>query len=134
MLAAKVGSYCILLGTGCNAPVVARKEFLSDIYENEEKNSSNTLGGAYIAPFLASSVPFGQVSFDPQLPFTILSYYFVAAHGYVEALNAVSFIAGFPTYEIGKYIEVKFKFTDGTLNKTKNCRPVSPGVLMTIWF
>ena len=69
-------------------------------------------------------MPFGQVSFDPQLPFTILSYYFVAAHGYVEPLNALSFIAGFPTYEVGKYIEVKFKFIDGTLNKTKNGRPV----------
>lgn len=116
MLAKKSGgSYCILLDTGCNSPVVSRREFLTDIFDNDDRNSSNTLGGSYIAPFLATSVPFGQVAFDPSLPFSILSYYFVAEHGYIEPIDAMNFIAGFPTYEAGKCVEVKFKFIDGML-------------------
>ena len=95
MLAERSGSYCILLDTGCNSPVVNRKEFLADIFENEDRSSSNTPGGSYIAPFLATSVPFGQVAFDPSLPFSILSYYFVTAYGYIEPLNSLNFIAGF---------------------------------------
>ena len=33
------------------------------------------IDGSYIAPFLATSTPFGQVAFDPSLPFSILELY-----------------------------------------------------------
>ena len=41
MLAEKIGSYSILLDTGCNSPVVNRKEFLVDIFENEDRSSTS---------------------------------------------------------------------------------------------
>ena len=115
MLAANFGSFCILLDTGCNAPVASRKEFLNEIYDNDaNNNSANTLGGAYSAPYQATSISFGDISFDPALPFTILSYYFTELNGYIVPIDALNFKAGFPTGD-GNYMEIKFRFIDGML-------------------
>ena len=94
----KWGAYTILLDTGCNAPVSSRKEFLINIQANNDHESSKTLGGSYTPPYMADSVAFGEIAYDPNLPFTILSYYLVASNGYVSQTGPFTFVAGFPTY------------------------------------
>ena len=115
MFATLFGVYCILLDTGCNAPVVKMRQCLKKIRRSLERQSSKTLGGAYVAPYVADSVAFGQVYYDMNIPFTILSYYIVATTGYIQPISEFKFVAGFPTYVKGQFIEVEFNFIDGML-------------------
>ena len=116
MFAADFGGHCVLLDTGCNSPVVAKTNCITRIRRNKQKQWSNTLAGAYTAPYTAESIPFGDVYYDPNIPFSVLSYYIVAERGYVKpSRDGLKFTADFPTYVDDQYIEITFTFIEGML-------------------
>ena len=116
MFASDYDGHCVLLDTGCNSPVVSQPNCLINVRRNKRKKFSNTLGGSYVAPYTAKSIPFGNVHYDPDIPFSVLSYYIVAERGYVRpSKDGMEFMAGFPTYIEGQFIEVEFSFVEGML-------------------
>ena len=109
MFASDYDGHCVLLDTGCNSPVVSQPNCLINVRRNKRKKFSNTLGGSYVAPYTAKSIPFGNVHYDPDIPFSVLSYYIVAERGYVRpSKDGMEFMAGFPTYIEGQFIEVEY--------------------------
>ena len=109
------GKDTFLLDTCCNAGVTNQKCLLSEFSKGNSK-PANTLGGSYQPPYTAKSICFGDMSFDPNLPFTVLSYNQQRHICYVKpkAKDGSKFVAGFPTPH-GEVIEVSFIFIDGML-------------------
>ena len=75
--------------------------------------ASNTLGGSYQPPYSAKSTCFGDISYDPDLPFTVLSYHQQSELCYVHPGDEV-FRAGF-TLPNGEIVEIEFRFIEGML-------------------
>ena len=109
------GPNTLLLDTCCNAGVTNREEVLEEVM-NLKPRSSNTLGGSYSPPFAAQSTCFGNISFDPEPPFTVLSYHTQASVSYVYPADqaGMNFVAGFPLPN-GEVVEIEFKFIEGML-------------------
>ena len=109
------GKDTFLLDTCCNAGVTNQKCLLSEFSKGNSK-PANTLGGSYQPPYTAKSICFGDMSFDPNLPFTVLSYYQQKIMSYVRptSVEGNKFVAGF-SIPSGDVVEIVFTFIDGML-------------------
>ena len=83
------------------------------MFRRVKPRASNTLGGSYQPPYAADSSCFGRISYDPDLPFTVLSYHQQSVICYVHPRGA-KFAAGFmlPNEHV---IEIEFRFIEGML-------------------
>ena len=102
----------LLLDTCCNAGVTNMKIVLTKLTRMKPR-ASNTLGGSYQPPYAADSTCFGRISYDPDLPFTALSYHQQSIICYVHP-RGKKFAAGFmlPNDVV---IEIEFRFIEGML-------------------
>ena len=83
------------------------------MFRRVKPRASNTLGGSYQPPYAAESSCFGRISYDPDLPFTVLSYHQQSVICYVHP-RGDKFAAGFmlPNEAI---VEIEFRFIEGML-------------------
>ena len=109
------GENTLLLDTCCNSGVTNLKGLLTTYWKDKSMKSSNTLGGAYNPPYAAKSDCFGAIAYDPNLPFTVLSYQQQRIMGYVKptSKDGSKFLVGFPTHS--GVVEIPFSFIDGML-------------------
>ena len=77
------GNRTLLLDTCCNFGVSNLRCLLHSVSKAKGR-PSNTLGGSYHPPYVADSHYFGKISYDPNLPFTVLSYHQQSSICYVR--------------------------------------------------
>lgn len=73
----KFGRYLFLLDSACSpsATVFNFSTTAKEIWENDHKTITSTLGGSYTAPCSANFEFFGPHDYDEDLPMSILSWY-----------------------------------------------------------
>ena len=109
------GVKTILLDACCSFGVANQRRLLFD-YRRGKSKPSNALDGSYHPPCSAKSTRFGNISFDPDLPLTALSYHQQSVVCYARTSNekGAKLVAGFPT-PTGEAIEAVFSLIDGML-------------------
>ena len=88
------------LDAGRDAPVAATPQRLKRVRRGAEKRPSKALG---------------EARYDPNAPFTTLSYRVASQTGRVDVANELKLVAGSPAYAQDQRIEAELNFIDGVL-------------------